>query len=351
MKSIQEIYEEMLACFTQETGMALAGTGETAVRLYALAAQVYGLYEEAAWTRRQCFPQTASGEFLEHHAQLRGLERRGAVRATGTLRFFLPQTLTQAVTVPKGTVCMTAGLVEFITTQAGTLAAGALSVDVPAQAVEPGPGGNIAAGMVRTMALAPVGLSGCSNPAAFTGGAAREEDEALRARVLESYRHPSSGTNAAYYALAAMEVEGVAAVSVLPKKRGLGTVDVVIAQAGGLPSAGLVEQVQAVLEEKREVAGSVLGRAPETVSVNVVEAVKPQPGYRAAPVVQRVRETVRAWFDGSRLGGDVLVAQLRQVIFQVEGVANYRLGAPISDVAVEKDVLLVLGSLTVEEMV
>ncbi len=49
--------------------------------------------------------------------------------------------------------------------------------------------------------------------------------------------------------------------------------------------------------------------------------------------------------------GDVLVAQLRQVIFQVEGVANYRLGAPISDVAVEKDVLPVLGSLTVEEMV
>ena len=63
MKSIQEIYEEMLACFTQETGMALAGTGETAVRLYALAAQVYGLYEEAAWTRRQCFPRRPAGNF------------------------------------------------------------------------------------------------------------------------------------------------------------------------------------------------------------------------------------------------------------------------------------------------
>lgn len=351
MKTVEEIYQEMLNCFTRETGMALAGTGETAVRLYALAAQVYGLYEEAAWTRRQCFPQTASGEFLEHHAQLRGLERRGAVRATGTLRFSLPQTLSQAVTVPKGTVCMTAGLVEFITTQAGTLAAGSLSVDVPAQAVEPGPGGNAAAGTVRTMALAPVGLSGCTNPAAFTGGAAEEDDDALRARVLESYRHPSSGTNAAYYALAAMEVEGVTAVSVLPKHRGLGTVDVVIVQAGGLPSAALVEQVQAVLEEKREVAVSVLVRAPETVSVNVVAAVKPQPGYRAAPVVQRVREAVTAWFNGERLGGDVLVAQLRQVIFQVEGVANYRLGAPVSDVTLGKDQLPVLGTLSVEELV
>lgn len=350
MKTIEEIYQEMLACFTQETGMALTGTGETAVRLYALAAQVYGLYEEAAWTRRQCFPQTASGEFLEHHAQLRGLERRGAVCAVGTLRFFLQEALPQTVTVPKGTVCMSAGLAEFITTQAGTLAAGSLSVDVPAQAVEPGPGGNAAPGTVRTIALAPVGLAGCSNPTAFAGGAAEESDEALRARVLESYRHPSSGTNAAYYAMAAMEVDGVAAVSVMPKHRGLGTVDVVIAQAGGKPSEALVDQVQAVLEEKREVAVSVLVRAPETVAVNVVVAVKPQAGLRAAPVLQRVRETVSAWFDGSRLGRDVLSAQLRQVIFQVEGVANYRLGAPVNDVTVGKDQLPVLGSLTVEEL-
>ena len=72
MKTVEEIYREMVELFAQETGVELAGTGELAVRLYALAAQVYGLYEEAAWTKRQCFPQTATGEDLEKHAELRG---------------------------------------------------------------------------------------------------------------------------------------------------------------------------------------------------------------------------------------------------------------------------------------
>ena len=77
MKTIDEIYQEMLAVFAAETGMELDGAGEQAVRMYALAAQVYGLYEEAAWTKKQCFPQTATGEDLDKHAFLRGLTRSG----------------------------------------------------------------------------------------------------------------------------------------------------------------------------------------------------------------------------------------------------------------------------------
>lgn len=348
MKTVEEIYREMVEAFARETGVELAGTGETAVRLYALAAQVYGLYEEAAWTRRQCFPQTATGEDLEKHAALRGLHRTPAAKAQGTLRFSVREALGQQVSIPEGTVCMTAGLAAFATTQAAVLEAGALYVDVPAQAVEAGPGGNAAAGSVRTMAVAPVGIAACTNPAAFAGGRAEEDDEGLRARVLDSYRGLPSGTNAAYYAQAAMEVEGVTAVSVLPKNRGLGTVDVVIASAGGVPDGDLVEAVQAVLEEKREVAVSVEVKAPVTVPVDVVVAVKPAAGLLAATVVERVRQTVSAWFDGSRLGQDLLVARMRQMIFQVEGVANYNLGAPANDVTMARDELPVLRGLTVE---
>ncbi len=348
MKTVEEIYREMVELFAQETGVELAGTGEMAVRLYALAAQVYGLYEEAAWTKRQCFPQTATGEDLEKHAALRGLHRTPAARATGVLRFSLREALGQGVPIPAGTVCMTVGLVAFATTQAAELAAGALYVDVPAQAVEPGTGGNAAAGTVRTMAVAPVGIAACTNPVAFSGGREEEDDGGLRARVLASYRGLPNGTNAAYYAQAAMEVEGVAAVSVLPKNRGLGTVDVVIAAAGGVPDSALVQSVQKLLEERREVAVSLEVKAPVTVSVDVVVAVKPAAGLLAATVVERVRQAVSAWFDGSRLGQDLLVAQMRQLIFQVEGVANYNLGAPANDVTMRRDELPVLRGLTVE---
>ena len=89
-------------------------------------------------------------------------------------------------------------------------------------------------------------------------------------------------------------------------------------------------------------------KAPVTVSVDVVVAVKPAAGLLAATVVERVRQAVSAWFDGSRLGQDLLVAQMRQLIFQVEGVANYNLGAPANDVTMRRDELPVLRGLTVE---
>ena len=110
MKTVDEIFEEMLAC-------------------------------QADWVARQAFPQTAEGEYLDLHAQLRSLERKEATRAVGALRFTAGEASENDRAIPLGTVCMTAGLVRFETTQAAVLSAGATQVDVPAQAVQPGHGG------------------------------------------------------------------------------------------------------------------------------------------------------------------------------------------------------------------
>ena len=293
------------------------GTGEMAVRMYALAAQVYGLYEELAWTCRQCFPQTATGEELEKHGFLRGIARNPARQASGTLRFSVQEAVEEDLEIAQGTVCMTAGLVAFETTQAGVLPAGELSVDLPAQAVEPGPGGNVSAGTVRTMAVAPVGVAACTNPVPFTGGREEEGDEELRARILATYQQLPNGTNGAYYAQEALAVEGVTAVRVLPKNRGMGTVDVIIAGVEGLPGEELLRQVQERLEQKREIAVDVAVLAPEPVAVRLILSVKPKPGLLPGPVIARVQEAMETWFDGSMLGRDLLLAQIGQRIYQV----------------------------------
>lgn len=350
MKTAEAIYDEMADQFAQETGMELAGAGEMAVRLRALAAQVYGLYLESAWTRKQCFPQTATGEDLDRHAFLRGVTRLPASRAAGTLRFSVQTAGTADLPIPQGTVCLTAGLVAFATTQEGVLAAGQTQVDLPAQAVEPGPGGNVPAGTVQTMSVAPVGIAACTNPAPFTGGRAAEGDEALRERVLATYRQLPTGANKAYYAQQALGVEGVTAVTVLPKARGLGTVDVVVTGPNGLPGEDLVDQVQAVLEAQREIAVDLQVRAPTAVTVNLVLSVQPQAGLLPGPVLARVEEAMETWFDGTMLGQDVLLARIGQRLFQVEGVANYAIEGPSGDVSIDEDELPVLGTLSVEEM-
>ena len=347
---MDELYNELMAAFAEATGMEAAGSGDLAARMYAVAAQLWGLYVQCDWVNRQCFPQTAQGEYLDLHAQLRGVERREATAAEGVLRFTVDAAGAADREIAAGTVCMTAGLTRFETIEAGTLEAGETSVDIRARALEAGSAGNVAAGTILQMAVAPVGVSRCTNPAAFTGGTDREDDETLRARVLETYRRLPNGANAAFYQQGALSFDEVAAAAVIPRPRGVGSVDVVVSTAAGAPSAELLEELEDYFEARREIAVDVQVRAPEMETVDVTVQVAAEEGQDAQAVQDAVEAALRGWFDGRRLGQSVLRAALGELVFHVEGVANYALTAPAADVAVEVDVLPRLGTLTVEAM-
>ena len=343
---MDELYNELMAAFAEATGMEAAGSGDLAARMYAVAAQLWGLYVQCDWVNRQCFPQTAQGEYLDLHAQLRGVERREATAAEGVLRFTVDAAGAADREIAAGTVCMTAGLTRFETIEAGTLEAGETSVDIRARALEAGSAGNVAAGTILQ-----VGVSRCTNPAAFTGGTDREDDETLRARVLETYRRLPNGANAAFYQQGALSFDEVAAAAVIPRPRGVGSVDVVVSTAAGAPSAELLEELEDYFEARREIAVDVQVRAPEMETVDVTVQVAAEEGQDAQAVQDAVEAALRGWFDGRRLGQSVLRAALGELVFHVEGVANYALTAPAADVAVEVDVLPRLGTLAVEAMV
>ncbi len=347
VKSIDEIYGEMTASFERETGVALAGDGDMAVRLYTVAAQIYALYIQADWVNRQCFPQSAEGEYLDKHAQLRGLERRAAVAAEGVIRFETDSAAQANLSIPAGTVCMTAGLVRFETTEQAVLPAGKTQVDVPAAALEPGVAGNVAAGTIRAMAVAPVGISRCTNPSAFSGGLDQEDDETLRARVLETFQRMPNGANAAYYEQSAMSFPQVAAAAAVSRPRGVGSVDVVVTDAAGVPDEELLRELQTYFEERREIAVDVQVRAPEVRNVAVTIQIQTAANRDGETVRQNVEQAVRSWFNGQRLGQNILRARLGQIIYEVDGVENYALTAPAADVAVERDVLPQLSTLSV----
>ena len=350
MKTIDEIYREMLACFGEETGLEPREGTDLSARMYALAAQVYALYVQADWVTRQAFPQTAEGEYLDYHAQLRSLERKPALPAQGTVRFTAGEAAQSDRSIPQGTVCMTAGLVRFATTQAAVLPAGALTVDVPVQALEPGTAGNVSAQTVVSMAVAPMGIASCTNPQAFAGGADGEGDEELRARILDTFRRLPNGANAAFYEQGALSFDQVAAAVVIPKPRGLGSVDVIVSTLAGTPGEELLEQLQDYFEQRREIAVDVQVKAPTPVTVNVAVQVKAKGGWDKTQVLDQVEETLEGWFDGKLLGQDVLLARLGSLIYGCDGVENYAVSAPAADLAVDADELPVLGTLSVEEM-
>jgi uncharacterized phage protein gp47/JayE len=350
MKTADELFLEMKASWEREAGLVMNDGGDMALRLRALAEELEALWVQADFTAAQSFPQTASGLYLDYHAQVRGLKRAAAVPAEGSVRLTIGTALGYDMTIPAGVTCMTAGETAFVTTAPGVIAAGALYADIPSRAVEPGPGGNVPAGSVVLLPAPPTGVTGCKNSAAFTGGAGAESDEALRARVLQSYKTLPNGANAAYYESRALAVEGVAAVQVLPKNRGTGTVDVVVASHTGEPSLALVSAVQSALDGEREICVDIAVSAPTRTAVNVTASVKPAAGHSFAEVKSAVEAAVSAFFTGELLGGSVLRAGLISLIYGVPGVANCALTAPAADLAAAPTALPVQGTVTITEM-
>lgn len=347
---MEEIYESLLEAFEERAGFAPEEGCDLSVRLWAAAAQLQALDIQADWVLDQSFPQTAQGVYLDYHGQMRGLTRLPAAKAAGTLRFSVETAPVSDLTIPAGTVCMTEDEVRFQTTAAAVLGAGTLSADAPAEALEGGANGNVAVGAIRLLTACPLAVTGCTNPAAFSGGSDAEDDETFRQRVVESYQRLPNGANSAWYEQTAMNYGGVAAARAVGRARGIGTVDVYVATEQGVPAAELLTGLEAELQEKREIAVDVEVKAPTVQSVNVAVAVSPKSGTDFETVKALVEQSVATFFTGRLLGCPVRLAELGNRLYALEGVENYRFTAPTVDVAADDAVLPVLGTLSVTEM-
>ena len=147
MESFERILQRMEEEYERESGCKVEDVSEAGIRLRVLAGELYRLSASLDWLERQAFPQTATGEQLDLHGAQRGVVRREAVKAGGTVTFSRYLPLAFDLVVPQGTVCATSGepVVEYETTQEAVLEAGELTVDVPVQAVVAGAAGNAAA--------------------------------------------------------------------------------------------------------------------------------------------------------------------------------------------------------------
>lgn len=346
-KTIDGIYGEMLAAFGEASGYLPSASCDLAARLYAAAAQIQGLYWQAQWLLDQSFPQTAKGEYLERHAQLRGLERGIATCAAGTLRFGLPTAIGSDLTVKSGTVCMTNTGIRFATTDNAVLRAGQTYVDAPAVALEPGRAGNVAANTVTIMAAMPVGIKACTNPEAFSGGDNAESDELLRQRLLDSYRRLPNGANAAYYEQTALSRTGVAAAVAVGRPRGVGSVDLYIATDAGLPDKVLLAEVGAYLQEKREISVDLRVLAPTLRTIAVSVAIQPAAGFTFEEARSSADAALREAFTGSMLGKSVTLAFLGNLLYELESVQNYAFASPAADLEGSPTVLPCLGQVNI----
>ena len=350
MRSIDTIYGELLSAFEERAGFQPEEGCDLAVRLWAAAAELQALEAQADWVLDQSFPQTAQGVYLDRHGTMRGLKRLPATRSAGSLRFSVETAPAMDLAIQAGTVCMTADEIRVQTTADTVIPAGQLYADAPAEAVEPGAGGNVAPGAVRFLTACPVAVTAVTNPGAFTGGSDEEDDQAFRARILESYQRLPNGANTAWYETTAMSYPGVTAAKAVGRAEGPGTVNVYVTGENGRPSEELLAGLTAEFQEKREIAVTVKVLAPTTQTVDVSVAVAPKDGADKAAVLEAAERAIAGFFGGRLLGRPVLLAELGDKLYHLEGVKNYRFTAPAADLPSDSTILPVLGALEVTEL-
>lgn len=348
-------YDEILGTmkdkFRELSGAEADDASDVGIRMKVLAGQIFSLVSQSNWLLKQLFPQTAEGKYLDMHAETHAIVRKSVSKATGTLNFSRQTVLQYNVQIPAGTVCGIQGSgKQFVTTQEAVLQAGTLGVNVPAQAAEGGAEYNAAANTITVMINPPQGIAAVTNTLPFSGGGAEESDESLRKRLLESYGETSNGANAAYYRETALKFDEVASAAVLPRVRGRGTVDVVIKTRSITPSAELISKVTAEIQKNREIGTDVLVRGPAVKKLDVSADISVKNGYILSDVISKCKDAVNEYFGSLQIGDDLLRAALGSIIFSVEGVQNYRINSPTADFNSDNDVLLILNTLAVGQL-
>lgn len=315
----------MLSAYEEESGFRPENESDIMLRLRVLAGELYQEQAYADYILRQMFPSTATGTYLDAHAQQRGISRKSATFATGRVNFAAVSEEHEDILIPAGTeVCTTGDMRRFATDADAVISAGTRSVFADVTAVQPGSAYNITINKIGILVTPVLGVVSVSNNTRFTGGADEESDEALRARIIDTYRNISNGANAAYYRSAAMSVDGVYSASAVGCGRGAGTVDVyACGRASSLPAAKL-QEIQALLDEKRELNVDVRVFSPSTVTVSLYIILTVEEGYPFDAVADHVQTVVRDYINGLGIGKNVWLSEVGEQIQHLEGVARYK---------------------------
>lgn len=335
MKSREEIYQALCEDFQQRSGQPLIAESDTAIRLWATAAALESLYYYTDWSRQQCFPQTASGKYLDYHGTMRDLTRKSAACAVGKVTFSLNAAKDTDVMIPAGTVVATQTQLLFQTVCDGKIAAGSKSVQLDAVCCTAGEQGNVVAGTVTVLTDAPVGVSSCSNPQPFHGGADTEEDECFRERILQTYRHLSTGANEAFYYRQAIQTQGVAKCKVVARSAGVGTVKVLL--VGDSEDETVRSAVEQRLNAEREISTDITVEFAEAVPYSLQVTIWPKSEYSFTQAEQAVKAAAAQYLRDIPIGKSVYLTQLGAQLMNCGAIENYALAAGSTDLTVGEE--------------
>ncbi|WOC33488.1 MULTISPECIES: baseplate J/gp47 family protein [Caproicibacterium] len=184
------------------------------------------------------FPQFASEQWLDYHAENRGIERKAAQPSTGKVTITgKPGTVVAAGSLFSTTSVGDSLSVDFAVTQDVTIPETG-TAEAAVKCTQTGLSGNVQAGTVVLKDSSLSGVTAVTNEAAFTGGTEIEDDESLRARIL--YIDRTQGLSyvgsVSDYKRWALTVPGTGSATIISAQDDTGLVKIVLTDSNGAPA-------------------------------------------------------------------------------------------------------------------
>jgi uncharacterized phage protein gp47/JayE len=323
-----------------------------------LANQHFGYLD---WISLQAVPYTATDEYLEAWGALKGVFRKDATSASGTVTF----TGTPGTLLDAGTQIVRSDGRTYTAQTTGTVDTNN-SVSVTALDDETGAAGNNLAGVGFALGAPIDGIqANGSASTAFTGGADVEGNEEYRARVLAVYQQPASGGNQADYIRWATAVPGVTRAWVTPNGMGTGTVVVYVmfddanAAEGGFPQGTdgvAADEPRGVTAtgDQLTVADAIYPQQPVTALVYAVSPLADAINFTITGLTQ-ASSTTRAqiaaaitdvFFRNGTPGGTIALSDINTAIGAIAGTSGFVITVPNSNIQCPVGALPVLGTVT-----
>lgn len=306
------------------------------------ASAVHTLHGYLDWNSQQMLINTAEAEVLEQWSSGWGIYRSAAVVAQGAVTF----TGADASVIPIGTTLQRSDGAEFTTDVEVVIASGTALANVTASVA--GVDSNTAPASVLALVspISGVNSNVTVDASGITGGADIESDDKLRERTLSRLQQPPHGGTADDYVAWAMELSGVTRAWSYALEGGAGTVTVRFmmddAYADGIPLAGDVTNMQAVLDAKAPAVAVVTAVAPVAVPLDISISLNPN----TATVQAAVEAQLREYLLNISPGGTVLLSKLNEAISIAAGEIDHNITIPGANITHTINQIPVLGTIT-----
>lgn len=280
------------------------------------------------------FPEWSYGEFLDAHAQTRGMTRKAAIAATGQVTF----TGAAETVIPAGTMVSTASLnsedpaITYETTEEATIPeSGTVTVDI--QCTDAGSEGNTPANTIIFLSSDVSEITAVTNEAAISGGIDEETDEELIERIMEydQTQGDSFVGNVADYKRWAMSVTGIGNASVIPANDSTGTVTIVLTDLNGDPASetlctNVYDYIMSPDDPNERLApinAVLVCTSPATVEISVKATVELTAEAVLEDVTAAFLASLVAYIPQMQEDGEVKISKVGALLSAVEGVNDF----------------------------